>query len=164
MQYARSKNLAAQPDLLQPALMASRLGLQSMTRATSAGTQAAATDTFSEISLNGTPRHCLQWLAPVLRELSQSNMPGWLSLVDPPLPVSQKWLRAAGLDPKRILIIRSKQGMSSELLCREILELGQSHTVVSWLTLCKAAQKRLMHSAYLGHCDSLNVRMDTLAS
>ncbi len=145
MQYARSKNLAAQPDLLQHALMASRLGLQSLARATAVGTEGS----FSEISLNGTPRHCLQWLAPVLRELSQSNTPG---------------LRAAGLDPQRILIIRSKQGMNSELLCREILELGYSHTVVSWLPLSKAAQKRLTHSAFLGHCDSLNVRMDTLAS
>lgn len=163
MQSTRNKNLATQPDLLHHALMASRLRLQSLTQHAIADSEVTEAG-FSEISLNGTPRHCLQWLAPVLRELSQSDTPGWLTLVDPPLPVSQKWLRASGLDAQRILIIRSKQGMNSEELCQEILELGYSHTVVSWLTLSSAARQRLTRSAYIGHSDSLNVRMDTLAS
>lgn len=162
MRYARSKGSVEQPDLLHNAMMASHLGMQSLTKATISCDELDEQAGFSEISLNGSPRQCLQLLAPVLRELSQVNSPGWLSLIDPPLPISQKWLRASGLDPQRILIIRSRHGMDSLKLCCDILELGYSHTVVSWLPT-PLHNHRLESAAQAGQCASLNIRMGSQA-
>lgn len=162
MRYAQGKDSTAQPDLLHMAMMASQLGMQNLATATIAAIdemdQLDEQAGFSEISLNGSSRHCLQLLAPVLRDLSQAKSPGWLSLIDPPLPISQKWLRASGLDPQRILIIRSRRGMDTLKLCCEILELGYSHTVVSWLPT-SAHNALLDRAAHAGHCASLNIRM-----
>lgn len=158
MRYARSKGSAEQPDLLHNALMASQLNMQGLAPTASVPDEVEDQPGSSEISLNGSPRQCLQLLAPILRELSQADSPGWLSLIDPPLPISQKWLRASGLDPQRILIIRSRQGMESLKLCCEILELGYSHTVVSWLSTSGHSQL-LNRAARAGHCASLNIRM-----
>lgn len=163
MRYVQSKGSAVQPELLHKALMSTRLGMQSLV-ATVMPTLDEVDEQagFSEISLNGSPRHCLQLLAPVLRDLSQADSPGWLSLIDPPLPISQKWLRASGLDPQRILIIRSKLGMDTLKLCCEILELGYSHTVVSWLPT-STHNHLLDKAAHTGHCASLNIRMGVQA-
>ena len=162
MLYVPSKSSAIQSDLLHNAMMASRLGRQSLTKTAITHDELDEQAGFSEMSLIGSPRHCLQLLAPVLRELSQANSPGWLSLIDPPLPISQKWLRASGLDPQRILIIRSRHGMESLKLCCDILELGYSHTVVSWLPT-PAHNQRLETAAQAGHCASLNIRMENPA-
>ena len=163
MQYARNRGSASQPDLLHHALMSSRLKVESLTTAAMPEFEPDNIG-FSEICLNGAPRQCLQWLAPVLRDLSQANMPGWLTLIDPPLPVSQKWLRAAGLDPQRILIIRPKHGMDVLDLCCEILQLGYSHAVVSWIPSLGDAVQRLERAARSGHCASLNIRMGNTES
>ncbi len=162
MRYARSKGSMQQADLLHNAMMASQLGMQSLITAPVSPDEADDQVGSSEICLNGSPRQCLQLLAPVLRDLSQANSPGWLSLIDPPLPISQKWLRASGLDPQRILIIRSRRGMDTLKLCCEILELGYSHTVVSWLPT-SAHNQMLDRAAQSGHCASLNIRMGSQA-
>ncbi len=162
MRYLPSKGIAVQPDLLHPALMASRLGMQSLAVGRPAADDPDEQAGLSEISLNGSPRHCLQLLAPILRDLSQADRPGWLSLIDPPLPISHKWLRASGLDPQRILIIRPRRGMDTLKLCCDILELGHSHTVVSWLT-SPARNHLLDRAAHRGHCASLNIRMGAQA-
>lgn len=160
MRYAPDNGSAVQPDLLHNALMASRLGSRPLAGAFAAPDPEELEEQpgSSEISLNGSPRQCLQLLAPILRDLSQAECPGWLSLIDPPLPISQKWLREAGLDPQRILIIRSRRGMTTLKLCCEILELGYSHTVVSWLPTSGHAA-RLERAARAGRCASLNIRM-----
>lgn len=162
MRYVQSKGSALQPDLFHPALVTSPLGMQSLAATVTAPDARDEQAGLSEISLNGSPRHCLQLLAPILRDLSQADMPGWLSLIDPPLPISHKWLRASGLDPKRILIIRPRRGMDTLKLCCDILELGHSHTVVSWLSSSESRQL-LDKAAHNGHCVSLNVLMGTQA-
>ncbi|WP_304638445.1 SulA-like leucine-rich domain-containing protein [Pseudomonas sp.] len=115
---------------------------------------------YSEICLNGAPRQCLKWLAPVLRDLSQAEAPGWLTLLDPPEQVSHAWLRQAGLDPWRILIVRPNRGMDRLALCCEILRLGYSHTVVSWLSGSTREVKSLDAAARSGNSRCLNVRLD----
>jgi cell division inhibitor SulA len=164
-----------QAELFHNALMASRYALPTSTKAAniqaprpaveSAAVGNAAVETgFSEIALNGAPGQCLQWLAPVLRDLSQAQAPGWLTLLDPPVAVSHQWLRSAGLDPERILIVRSKNGMNSLELCCELLRLGCSHTVVSWMSDASQAgitNNLLTRAARDGQCRSLNIRLDT---
>lgn len=115
---------------------------------------------YSEICLNGAPRQCLQWLAPVLRDLSQAEAPGWLTLIDPPEQVSHAWLRSAGLDPWRILIVRPNRGMDRLALCCEVLRMGYSHTVVSWLPTGRREIARLEAAARRGSSRCLNVRLD----
>lgn len=162
MRYAQSRGSTVQPDLLHQAVMATRLGIQSPATPNMPISAMDEHSGFSEISLNGSTRHCLQLLAPVLRDLSQADSPGWLSLIDPPLPISQNWLRTSGLDPQRILIIRSNRGMDTLRLCCEILELGYSHTVVSWLASTTHSQL-LDQAARIGHCTSINVCMEIQA-
>lgn len=163
MQYRQSHPRIEQAELFHNALMASRSRLEPLT---TPGNKEALTSNedaggFSEISLNGAPHHCLQWLAPVLRELSQARTPGWLTLVDPPEAVSHSWLRQAGLDPWRILIVRSKTGMDSFKLTCELLRLGYSHTVVSWHQTSQQQAALLENAARSGSCRSLNVRMES---
>lgn len=152
-----------QSDLIRNALLASRyrapLGLMKQQAATEAAESNEDTG-FSEICLNGSPRQCMQWLAPVLRDLSQTRTPRWLTLIDPPENLSHTWLRSAGLDPSQILIVRPKRSMDCLTFCCEILALGNSHTVVSWLAAGAREAKMLEGAARKGNCRSLNVRLD----
>lgn len=61
---------------------------------------------FSELSLRGAPGHCQSLLAPVLRELSEEDEARWLTLIAPPPSLTQAWLRDAGLNRERILLLQ----------------------------------------------------------
>lgn len=164
--HHRATGIPVQPELFHNALMASRYAAPARVaaRPRPAAPVTDIEDAFSEIRLNGAPRQCLQWLAPVLRDLSQADAPGWLTLLDPPETVSHQWLRNAGLNPERILIVRCKPGMNSLDLCCELLQLGCSHTVVSWLTTDGQhgrTSQLLRHAANKGRCQSLNVCLDS---
>ena len=89
MQYARTEQQTlTQADLFHNALMASRLKherLDTTLRQPADDTEGS----YSEMSLQGSARQCLQWLAPVLRDLSTRNSRRWLTLIDPPAGISQ---------------------------------------------------------------------------
>ncbi|MDQ3202635.1 MAG: CDP-glycerol--UDP-pyrophosphoryl-N-acetylglucosaminyl-N-acetylmannosamine glycerophosphotransferase, partial [Pseudomonadota bacterium] len=68
----------------------------------------AEPDVFSELSLRGAAGNCLNLLAPVLRELSQDQDARWLTLIAPPASVTQAWLRDAGLNRERILLLQPR--------------------------------------------------------
>lgn len=115
---------------------------------------------FSELSLRGATGHCLHLLAPILRELSDSLDARWLTLVAPPSNFTQTWLRDAGLNRERILLLHPRQGQSALQLAEEALRLGRSHTVVSWLhPLERFARVRLARAAQAGQAQSLNVSL-----
>ncbi|MFN3580856.1 MAG: SulA-like leucine-rich domain-containing protein [Pseudomonas sp.] len=162
--HHRTDSNIVQSELFHNALMASRYALpEQRKRTTSATPETKLESGYSEIALSGAPSQCLQWLAPLLRDLSQAEAPGWLTLLDPPQAVSAQWLRKSGLDPERILIVRSKSGMDSLELCCELLRLGCSHTVVSWLaddSRTSLQSNRLTRAAAQGQCRSLNIRLD----
>ncbi|MFU3616078.1 SOS-induced cell division inhibitor SulA [Pseudomonas paraeruginosa] len=119
---------------------------------------------FSELSLSGLPGHCLNLLAPILRELSeeqeQSRDARWLTLIAPPASLTHEWLRRAGLNRERILLLQAKDNASALALSCEALRLGRSHTVVSWLEpLGRAARRQLSRAAQQGQAQSLNIRL-----
>ncbi|MDP2243671.1 SOS-induced cell division inhibitor SulA [Pseudomonas sp.] len=115
---------------------------------------------FSEISLRGAAGHCLNLLAPILRELSQNNDARWLSLIAPPGSLTQTWLREAGLNRERILLLHPRGKKSALLLAQEALKLGRSHTVVSWLQpLQQHAREQLELAARQGKAQSLNISL-----
>ena len=96
---------------------------------------------FSELSLSGLPGHCLTLLAP-------------------PASLTHEWLRRAGLNRERILLLQAKDNAAALALSCEALRLGRSHTVVSWLEpLSRAARKQLSRAAQLGQAQSLNIRL-----
>ncbi|WP_341705975.1 SOS-induced cell division inhibitor SulA [Halopseudomonas sp.] len=161
MQYARTEQQTlTQTDLFHNALMATRLKHHAFEQPVHASPQEDEPDgSYSEMTLQGSARQCLQWLAPVLRELSQKDCRRWLTLIDPPASVSQQWLRGANLDPQRIMIVRSKAGMDSLKLCCDLLKMGGSHTVVSWLDRDSCVAPRLERAAQVGRCQSLNVHL-----
>lgn len=117
-------------------------------------------EAFSELSLRGATGHCRNLLAPVLRELSQKDSTRWLTLIAPPASLTQAWLRDAGLNRERILVLSPRQGQSPLQLAREALSLGLSHTVVSWLQPLEwRARQQLEQAALRGRAQSLNINL-----
>jgi cell division inhibitor SulA len=117
-------------------------------------------EAFSELSLRGAAGNCLNLLAPILRELSQDQDARWLTLIAPPASVTQAWLRDAGLNRGRILLLQPRGSQSAQQLTCEALRLGRSHTVVSWLNpLTATARQQLISAARTGDAQSLNIRL-----
>jgi cell division inhibitor SulA len=117
-------------------------------------------EAFSELSLRGAAGNCLNLLAPILRELSQDQDARWLTLIAPPASVTQAWLRDAGLNRERILLLQPRGAQSAQQLTCEALRLGRSHTVVSWLNpLTTTARQQLISAARIGDAQSLNSRL-----
>lgn len=116
--------------------------------------------TFSEVSLRGAAGHCLTLLAPMLRELSEKDDDRWLTLIAPPASLTQSWLRDAGLNRERILLLHPRNSQSALQLAQEALKLGRSHTVVSWLhPLPQHARQQLETAAHQGKAQSLNISL-----
>jgi cell division inhibitor SulA len=120
----------------------------------------AEPEVFSELSLRGAAGNCLNLLAPILRELSQDQDARWLTLIAPPASVTQAWLRDAGLNRERILLLQPRGAQSAQQLTCEALRLGRSHTVVSWLNpLSSQSRQQLISAARTGDAQSLNIRL-----
>ncbi|MBV7552199.1 CDP-glycerol--UDP-pyrophosphoryl-N-acetylglucosaminyl-N-acetylmannosamine glycerophosphotransferase [Pseudomonas sp. PDM28] len=120
----------------------------------------AEPDVFSELSLRGAAGNCLNLLAPILRELSQEQDARWLTLIAPPASLTQAWLRDAGLNRERILLLHPRGTQSAQQLTCEALRLGRSHTVVSWLNpLSSQSRQQLISAARTGDAQSLNIRL-----
>lgn len=112
----------------------------------------------SELILSGRAEHCLHLLAPMLKLLSEQQEERWLALVSPPELLTMQWLRNAGLNPQRTLILHPKGLQSSQELACEVLALGCSHTVITWLSpLPPAAKQRLSRAAETGRAQSINI-------
>lgn len=120
----------------------------------------AEPEVFSELSLRGATGNCLNLLAPILRELSQDQDARWLTLIAPPASLTQTWLRDAGLNRERILLLQPRGTQSAQQLTCEALRLGRSHTVVSWLNPLNAnSRQQLISAARTGDAQSLNIRL-----
>ncbi len=120
----------------------------------------AEPDAFSEMSLRGAAGNCLNLLAPMLRELSEQQDARWMTLIAPPASLTQAWLRDAGLNRERILLLQPRGTQSAQQLACEALRLGRSHTVVSWLNpLPAVARQQLITAARQGGAQSLNIRL-----
>ncbi|WP_415759895.1 SOS-induced cell division inhibitor SulA [Pseudomonas sp. LT1P18] len=120
----------------------------------------AEPEVFSELSLRGAAGNCLNLLAPILRELSQDQDARWLTLIAPPASLTQAWLRDAGLNRERILLLQPRGAQSAQQLTCEALRLGRSHTVVSWLNpLSTTSRQQLISAARIGDAQSLNIRL-----
>ncbi|MCR4537779.1 SulA-like leucine-rich domain-containing protein [Pseudomonas sp. 18.1.10] len=121
----------------------------------------AEPEAFSELSLRGAAGSCLSLLAPILRELSEEQDDArWLTLIAPPASLTQAWLRDAGLNRERILLLQPRGAQSAQQLTCEALRLGRSHTVVSWLNPLNAtAKQQLIGAARTGDAQSLNIRL-----
>ncbi|WP_312935465.1 SOS-induced cell division inhibitor SulA [Pseudomonas sp.] len=117
-------------------------------------------DLFSELTLRGASGQCHSLLAPVLRELSEEDDSRWLTLIAPPASLTQAWLRDAGLNRERILLLHPRGNQSALHLAGEALRLGRSHTVISWLgSLNASARQLLVRAASAGKAQSLNIRI-----
>ena len=115
---------------------------------------------FSELSLRGAAGNCMNLLAHILRELSQDDDARWLTLIAPPSNLTQAWLRDAGLNRERILLLQPRGTQSALELTREALRLGRSHTVVSWINpLSTSSRQQLIGAARIGEAQSLNIRL-----
>ena len=96
----------------------------------------------------------------MLRELSEEDEARWLTLIAPPPSLTQAWLRDAGLNRERILLLQPRSNQSALQLACEALRLGLSHTVVSWLGNVNAtARQQLLRAASAGNAQSLNIRL-----
>ena len=120
----------------------------------------AEPEAFSELSLRGAAGNCLSLLAPILRELSQDQDARWLTLIAPPASLTQAWLRDAGLNRERILLLQPRGNQSALQLACDALRLGRSHTVVTWFNpVGSGARLQLTNAARAGDAQSLNIRL-----
>ena len=118
------------------------------------------TATCSELTLRGSTGHCLNLLAPILRELSQNQDARWLTLIAPPSSLTQTWLRTAGLNRERIMLLHPRGTQSARDLACSVLRLGRSHTVINWLQpLDASTQQQLASAAQAGGAQSLNISL-----
>ncbi|MFV3334743.1 SOS-induced cell division inhibitor SulA [Pseudomonas sp. NY15437] len=156
MQYPQPQNLPQLP-LFQEALWAS--GTAPLLPELMDDEPAAEEGAFSEIALRGLPGQCLMLLAPMLRELSEESDSRWLTLIAPPASLTPDWLRKAGLNRERILLLPARDQAAAQALACEALRLGNSHTVVSWLNLNEKARTQLSRAAVAGQAQSLNIRL-----
>lgn len=119
-----------------------------------------ADDCLSEMTLTGSGDHCRQLLAPMLRELSEAADTRWLTLIAPPVSLSQSWLRETGLNRDRILLLQARESQTAlELACKALVS-GCSHTVITWFPrLDKASRLKLRVAAAQGNAQSLNIRL-----
>ncbi|WP_213877818.1 SOS-induced cell division inhibitor SulA [Pseudomonas sp. dw_358] len=125
-----------------------------------AGAKGDDPEFFSEMSLRGSAGSCLNLLAPMLRELSEEQDARWLTLIAPPSSLTQAWLRDAGLNRERILLLQTRGTQNALQLACEALKLGRSHTVVSWVNpLNASARQQLTNAARQGAAQSLNIRL-----
>ena len=115
---------------------------------------------FSELRLSGSLGNCRHLLGPVLRELSLNQDARWLTLIAPPASITNAWLRGAGLNLDRLLVLQPGTGQEALDLAREALRLGRSHTVVSWISLQPNQRTSLTSAARLGSAQSLNICLD----
>lgn len=84
----------------------------------------------------------------------------WLTLIAPPTSLTQAWLRDAGLNRERILLLHPSSNKSALQLTCEALRMGHSHTVVSWLgSLNVTLRQQLIRAATVGNAQSLNIRL-----
>ncbi|MDN6858317.1 SOS-induced cell division inhibitor SulA [Pseudomonas sp. CAN2814] len=156
MQYPQPQNLPQLP-LFQEALWAS--GTAPLLPELMEEEPVADESAFSEISLRGLPGQCLTLLAPMLRELSEESDSRWLTLIAPPSSLTPDFLRKAGLNRERILLLPARDQAAAQALACEALRLGNSHTVVSWLNLSTKARTQLSRAAVAGQAQSLNIRL-----
>ena len=156
MQYPQPLDLPQLP-LFQEALWANA---KEPLLAQLAEPQHSDDEAFSELSLRGLPGDCLTLLAPILRQLSEEQDARWLTLVAPPASLTPDWLRKAGLNRERILLLPARDHAAAQSVACEALRLGHSHTVVSWLpALGPQARTQLSRAAVAGRAQSLNIRL-----
>ena len=92
--------------------------------------------------------------------MSEEQDARWLTLIAPPASLTQAWLREAGLNRERILILQPRGNQSSLQLACDALRLGRSHTVVSWLNpVSNTARQQMIRAAHAGSAQSLNIRL-----
>ncbi|WP_462382414.1 SOS-induced cell division inhibitor SulA [Pseudomonas sp. Marseille-QA0892] len=118
-------------------------------------------ETLSEITLSGASGLCLHLLAPVLRDLSENSDARWLTLIAPPTSLSRTWLRDAGLNRERILLLQPSGNQAALQLACDALSLGRSHTVVTWFDkLSRSERRQLSLAALAGNAQGLNIKMN----
>lgn len=120
----------------------------------------AASNCLSEMTLSGSGDHCRLLLAPILRDLSEAVDTRWLTLIAPPAVLSLSWLREAGFNRDRILLLQARESQTAlELACKALTS-GCSHTVITWFPrLDKASRQKLRVAAAQGNAQALNIRL-----
>lgn len=69
-------------------------------------------------------------LLPMLAGLSQRE--SWLVLLEPPKSLDKRRLEAAGVNLKRVWILRRDQRHGIDLLAQRALQAGTCHTLICW--------------------------------
>lgn len=85
---------------------------------------------LTEIVQHNRDTDCDALLLPMLAGLSQRS--SWLVLLEPPKSMDKQRLQAAGVDLKRVWILRRDQRHGINLLAQRALQAGTCHTLICW--------------------------------
>lgn len=85
---------------------------------------------LTEIVQHSSESDCNSLLLPMLAGLSQRS--SWLVLLEPPKSLDKQRLQEAGVDLKRVWILRRDQRHGIDLLAQRALQAGTCHTLICW--------------------------------
>ena len=85
---------------------------------------------LTEIVQHSKDADCNNLLLPMLAGLSQRS--SWLVLLEPPKSLDKQRLQEAGVDLKRVWILRRDQRHGIDLLAQRALQAGTCHTLICW--------------------------------
>jgi cell division inhibitor SulA len=85
---------------------------------------------LTEIVQHSTQADSDALLLPMLAGLSQRE--SWLVLLEPPKSLDKQRLQVAGVDLKRVWILRRDQRHGIDLLAQRALQAGTCHTLICW--------------------------------
>ncbi len=123
------------------------------------GSETPAVESLSELSLRGNAGHCQLLLACMLRELADATERRWLTLIAPPAPLGQQWLKEHELNCERILLLQPRPGRTALELACQAASAGCSHTVVTFADLEAQERERLRAAAVAGGAQIVNIRL-----
>jgi len=85
---------------------------------------------LTEIVQHSSDTDCDDLLLPMIAGLSQRS--SWLVLLEPPKTLDKSRLESAGVDLKRVWILRRDQRHGINLLAQRALQAGTCHTLICW--------------------------------
>ncbi len=85
---------------------------------------------ITEIIMQDEAEYNFQLLMPLLAQLSKDDR--WFAWIAPPLKLPKDWLREAGIDLNKIMLLQPDQDHSTFELAQRALSTGTCHAVISW--------------------------------
>jgi cell division inhibitor SulA len=112
---------------------------------------------ITEIIMQDDHEYNFQLLMPLLAQLSQDER--WFAWIAPPLKLPKAWLKQAGIDLNKVMMLMPSENHGIYELAQQALKAGTCHAVISWPgALNDQELKGLEAAAKTGHSHGILIR------